>query len=249
MAYTLEGLQAALSPRLVRYLPEVGSTNDIALGWLRQGAPEGAVVVADVQSLGRGRLGRRWHAPAGTALTASIVLKPARAALGRLTMVGAVAIAETIEGLGATNVDIKWPNDVRLNGRKVCGILPEAAWEGDVLVGAALGMGLNVRVDFAGSELADRAISLEPALGHRLDRVELLARLLARVDDWQARAGSQDLFEAWKQRLSTIGQTVTVSGVSVGGVAEGVDDQGALLVRTESGDVQRVIAGDIQLGE
>jgi len=249
MAYTLERLQTALAPRPVRYLSEVGSTNDVALGWLRQGAPVGAVVVADVQRQGRGRFGRHWHAPPGTALIVSILLKPPREALGRLTMIGAVAIAETIESLGATTVDIKWPNDVRLNGRKVCGILPEVAWEGDRLVGAVLGMGLNVRVDFAGTELAESAISLEPALGQSLDRVALLARLLERVDYWHTRAGSLGLFEAWRRRLSTIGQTVTVSGVRVHGVAEGVDDQGALLVRTERGNLERVIAGDIQLGE
>jgi BirA family biotin operon repressor/biotin-[acetyl-CoA-carboxylase] ligase len=249
MVYTPERLQTALSPRPVRYLPEVGSTNDVALGWLRQGAPAGAVVVADAQVQGRGRLGRRWHAPAGTALIVSVVLKPPRAVLGRLTMVGAVAIAETIEALGAAEVDLKWPNDVRLHGRKVCGILPEAAWEGDDLLGAVLGMGLNVRVDFTGSELADSATSLEPALGRTVDRVDLLARLLERVDDWQTRADSAALFEAWKRRLSTIGQVVTVSGAGVHGIAEGVDDQGALLVRTGRGDVQRVVAGDIQLGE
>ena len=246
--YDVDQLQAALGPRPLRYFAEVGSTNDVALGWLRQGAPPGAVVVADVQLQGRGRFGRHWHALAGTALIVSALLKPPRESVGRLTLVGAVAIAETIEALGLA-VDIKWPNDARLNQRKVCGILPEAAWDGETLVGAALGMGLNVRVDFSGTELADSAISLEPALGRPLDRATLLARLLERVDYWSVRAGSDLLFEAWKRRLSTIGQTVTVSEGAVHGVAEGVDDQGALLVRTDQGDVRRVIAGDIRLGE
>lgn len=249
MEYDSSRLDAALAPRPIRYLPEVGSTNDVALDWLRQGAPSGAAVLADAQVQGRGRLGRRWHAPPGTALIVSVVLRPPPEALGRLTMLGAVCIAETLEASGAADVDIKWPNDVRLGGRKICGILPEASWEGDRLTGVALGMGLNVRVNFDGTELADSATSLEAAIGEPVDRVELLARLLERVDDWSQRVDSTALFAAWKRRLSTIGQRVTVSTSAVQGIAEGVDAQGALLVRTDNGALERVIAGDIRLGE
>lgn len=249
MEYEPGRLEAALSPRPFRYLTEVGSTNDVALEWLRQGAPTGAVVLTDAQVEGRGRLGRRWHAPAGTALIVSVILRPPVQALGRLTMLGAVCIAETVESLGALDVDIKWPNDVRLGGRKICGILPEAAWTGDRLDGVALGMGLNVRVPFEGTDLAGSATSLETALGRPIDRVDLLTHLLGRVDAWSAEVGSDALFVAWKRRLGTVGQHVTVSASGVQGMAEGVDAQGALLVRTESGALERVIAGDIRLGE
>src|SRR5690606_28258144 len=112
MAYDPEVLHAALAPRPVRYLPRVSSTNDVALDWLRQGAPPSAAVVADEQVSGRGRLGRHWHAPGGTALIVSALLHPPAVAAGRLTMVGAVAMCDLIASLGGDRVDIKWPNDV-----------------------------------------------------------------------------------------------------------------------------------------
>lgn len=249
MEYSPDRFAEKLAGRLLRYLPEVGSTNDVALDWLRAGAPPGAVVLADAQIKGRGRLGRRWHAPAGTALIVSVILFPSLHTFGQMTMLGAVSIAETLEAVGAQAIDIKWPNDVRLKGRKVCGILPEAAWDGDQLRGVALGIGLNVRVDFGATELAGTAISLESALGRRVDRLDMLARLLNRVDYWAGHSDTPALFDAWKQRLSTLGQEVAVTTSAVRGIAEAVDAQGALLVRTADGTLERVIAGDIRLGE
>lgn len=249
MTYDVERLQAAIAPRALRYFPEAGSTNEIALDWLRHEAPTRAVVVADAQVQGRGRLGRSWHAPAGSSLIVSVILRPPEAVLGRLTMVGAVAIAEMIESLGLDAVDIKWPNDVRLNGLKVCGILPEAAWNGNELLGVVLGMGVNISTDFSGTPMQATATSLKSALGYAPDRTDLLAQLLTRVDVWCERAASDVLFDAWRRRLSTIGQTVSVSHTELRGVAEGVDERGALMVRTEAGSLERVVAGDIRLGE
>jgi BirA family biotin operon repressor/biotin-[acetyl-CoA-carboxylase] ligase len=249
MTYDIERLRAAVAPRTLQYFPEAGSTNAIALDWLRESAPTAAVVVADAQVQGRGRLGRSWHAPAGSSLIVSVILRPPISVIGRLTMVGAVAIAEMIESLGLDAVDIKWPNDVRLNGLKVCGILPEAAWDGDRLLGVVLGMGINISTDFAGTRMETTATSLKAALGVAPDRTDLLAQLLTRVDVWCERAGSDVLFDAWQRRLSTIGQFVSVSNSDVRGMAEGVDERGALLVRTEAGTLERVVAGDIRLGE
>jgi BirA family biotin operon repressor/biotin-[acetyl-CoA-carboxylase] ligase len=248
--FTPEMVQAALHPRPARYFPQVGSTNDLALEWLQQGAPVGAVVIADEQIKGRGRMGRSWYAPPGTALMFSVVLRPSVAEMPRLPMMGAVAVCELMDSMGAEDTSIKWPNDVHLKGRKVCGVLPEAVWTGNSLAGAALGIGLNVRIDFTNTELAGSATSIETAFGHSVDRMELLQALLGWIDHWTTRLSGPELFESWRSRLTTLGQMVSISvadGV-VRGIAEAVDNQGGLLVRDSSGRQRRVIAGDIALG-
>jgi BirA family transcriptional regulator, biotin operon repressor / biotin---[acetyl-CoA-carboxylase] ligase len=244
-------LKVALAPRAVRFYEQVGSTNDLALDWLRDGAAAGSVVIADEQTNGRGRLGRSWFAPPGTALMLSIVLHPDAGTLSRVGMLGALSVCETLEGLGAKDAGIKWPNDVRLGERKVCGVLPEAAWDGNRLLGAVLGIGLNVRIPFENTDLDAIAVSLEPALGVRVDRLDVLERLLERVDYWSAQLASSHLFEAWKTRLTTLGQRVKHTGTDgpIEGTAENVDDQGALLLRLDDGQTYRVVAGDIALGE
>lgn len=250
MRLTAEHMCLALSPRINRFYQQADSTNEIALEWLHEGAATGSVVVADEQLKGRGRKGRSWHTPPGTALAVSVILHPKVESLNRVSMLGALAICELVENLGIENVGIKWPNDVQIGGRKVSGVLPENAWDRDKLIGVVLGMGINVRVDFAGTELKNTAISIESALGKPADRLELLVNLLKSVDSWYARLDSATLFDAWKNRLTTIGQTVTVNSADseVHGVAEAVDEQGALLVRDDQGMVRRVIAGDIALG-
>lgn len=241
-----ERLQGLLAPRAVRYYVQAGSTNDIAREWLRNGGSDGAVVIADEQISGRGRQGRVWHTPPGVALAVSVILRPPGDWLPHLSMLGALAVLETAAQAGAADVGIKWPNDVQIGGRKVSGVLPEAEWDGDRLLGAVLGIGVNVRTDFRGTELEATAISLETAVGRRLDRAELARDLLARIDFWYGQLGSDALFDVWKGRLTTLGQPVTINDVQ--GVAEGVDAQGALLVRDVNGILQRVVAGDLVTG-
>ncbi|MCU0512424.1 MAG: biotin--[acetyl-CoA-carboxylase] ligase [Anaerolineae bacterium] len=237
-------LAAALGPRPLRFFPATDSTNDDAAAWLRAGAPAGAVVIADEQRAGRGRLGRVWHTPPGVALAVSLILRPPPAALHRVSMLGGLAVAELCEGLGLPGVGIKYPNDVQLNGRKVCGVLPEAHWQDDRLIGVVLGMGVNVRVPFT-PDLAQTAVNLEDAAQRPLEQAALIAALLARLDAWSHRLLSEELFQAWQRRLTTIGQTVSIEGVQ--GVAIGVEADGALLVQTAAGRVERIIAGDVIL--
>lgn len=241
---TLETIQTALAPRPFQFYERVDSTNDIALEWLRRNAPQGAVVIADEQVKGRGRLGRTWHNKPGTALILSIILKPEAKHLSRLSMLGALAVCETVEHLGIADVGIKWPNDVQVYGRKVCGILLEAIWEGDQLQGVVLGIGINVRVDFAGTELAETAISLETVLEKPISRLDLLVLLLNHLDYWSIHTNM--VFDAWKRRLNTLGQQIKAGEIE--GTAESVDDDGALLIRNREGNLDRVIAGDIALG-
>jgi BirA family biotin operon repressor/biotin-[acetyl-CoA-carboxylase] ligase len=250
VAFSEAGLRDALAPRPVRFYAQVGSTNDVGLQWLGEGADEGAVVIADEQMKGRGRLGRSWYAPAGSALMFSYLLRPDAAALPRIGMLGALAVCEMIEQLGVIDAGIKWPNDVQIGRRKVCGVLPEAAWKGNTLVGVVLGIGLNVRVDFSDSSFANTAVSLETALGRRVDRADLLKLLLARLDYWRGQLSSAVLFDAWRRRLNMLNAPVTVAngGNVIAGTAEDVDDDGALLVRGADGVVRRALAGDIAMG-
>ncbi len=247
MTLTSGQLSKVLKDRPFRYFEQIGSTNDEALAWAQAGAPAGAVVIADEQTHGRGRQGRTWIAPPGTALMQSIILRPEPDQLSRLTMLGAVAVCAALDGLGVPDVTIKWPNDVRLRGLKICGVLPETSWMNHQLTGVVLGIGLNVSVDFTATLLSGTATSIQMALGHPVDRLDVLPRLLDAVDLWAARLGSADLFDVWRGRLDTIGRLVRVASGEkvVEGVAEAVDDQGALLVRQSDGVLRRVVAGDI----
>lgn len=243
---TDDHLSAMLGSRSFRFYPQVDSTNDLAQQWLIEGAPAGAVVIADEQLAGRGRKGRLWHTPPGVAIAMSVILYPDPTAIGQVTMIGAVAIAEALEALGAANVGIKWANDVLLDGKKVSGVLSEAVWHGDQLRGVILGMGINVRVDFAGTDLAASAISVETALNRAIDRADLVRRVLGRVDHW---THEERVFDTWRNRLITIGQSVRViqDHQMIEGIARGVDASGALLIEA-GGIMHRVIAGDLHIG-
>ncbi|MBI1278057.1 MAG: biotin--[acetyl-CoA-carboxylase] ligase [Anaerolineaceae bacterium] len=250
MTLTEKKIGDRLYPRPVRFFKQIGSTNDVTSEWLKHGGESGSIVVADEQVSGRGRLGRVWHTPAGTALIVSVILRPRSEDLSQITMLGALAISDTIRNWGIQHVGIKWPNDVQINGLKVSGILPEVVWENEQLVGVVLGMGINVRIDFTGTELMNSAVSIEPVLGRPIDRLDLLEDVLKRIDYWFARLGQDELFDAWKKQLVTIGQHVRLqsAGYEVAGLAQAVDKDGALLIRRADGLVERVIAGDIALG-
>jgi BirA family biotin operon repressor/biotin-[acetyl-CoA-carboxylase] ligase len=267
--FTTDTLRATLGLRPHKFFAQVASTQDLAREWALTdpGLPRGlpgerlAIVIAEEQTAGRGRQGRAWHSPPGGSVMFSAILTPdlAPERLPRVTMLGAVAVAETLEPLLAHRIALKWPNDVLIDGKKVCGILSEAIWLGDELQAVILGIGLNVRVDFTGTDLAESATSVEPALGRAVDRLDLLNTLLARLDYWTGQLDSIYLFEAWRQRLGTLGQRVTVypqPGVGAGlqtrpyrGIAESVDDTGALFVRTDDGNLRRVLAAEVGLAE
>jgi BirA family biotin operon repressor/biotin-[acetyl-CoA-carboxylase] ligase len=250
---TEQRLREALGTRPLRFYARAGSTNDLAQQWALDGAPAGAVVVAEEQVTGRGRFGRAWLAPAGTALLFSVILRPQIRAerLTRLTMVGALAVAETVMGMAPGQVRLKWPNDVWLAGRKVAGILPEAIWLGSDLQAVVLGIGVNVSVDFAGTPLADSATSIETVTGKHVDRAALLAAILGRIDGWTARLEEPALLETWRGWLETLGRRVTATapGEQISGEALDVDDSGALLLRVDDGSVRRIASGEVTLAD
>lgn len=244
--------RAGIAAPVFRTFDQIGSTNDAAAEWLRTAAPPaGSFVTTHDQVGGRGRLGRVWQTTPGAALTVSVIAYPAAASVGRLPLAGALAVVETLAGFGIS-AGIKWPNDVLVNERKVCGVLPEAQWDGDRLIGAVLGIGINVREDFTGTPLAATAGSLTPLTGIALDRADLLARLIGRITHWLPRLDDPALFAAWRARLLLIGQRVRVTHAAsadtaapVEGRALAVDADGALRLELADGMIQRVLAGDI----
>lgn len=247
---TAERIEGAFPDRPVRFYEQVESTNSLAMEWLHRGAAQGALVTANEQVKGRGRKGRPWQTPPGTALAVSMILQPPASVLWQMSMLGAVAIVDVCDQLGVAEVGIKWPNDVQIAGKKVSGVLPEALWDGDRLAGVVLGMGLNVRVDFRQTALEDHAVSLETVLNRSIDRLDLLVNLITAVDDWSGHLLDGQLYRYWCQRLTTLGQVVYFQheSVPVQGVAEAVDATGALLVRTKQGALHQLVAGDLALG-
>lgn len=254
-------LQAALGSRPLRYFESVGSTMQAALDWLNEqpDLPSGAVVIADEQTQGRGRLARHWLTPAGTAIAMSLILR-GELPLQHCTMLGTVAVADVVDEYVPHEVGLRWSNDVMIGGKKVSGVLAEAIWEGDRLLAIILGIGVNVAVDFSGTVLESYATSVMNHTTRPLDRTELIAAILRRIEFWlaswrahhhnpQQPAAPSPLFLEWRRRLITLGQAVTVySGqTAVEGIAVEVDGDGALLVETAEGERRRFLAADVSL--
>ncbi len=252
------GLSTAFIGRQVVYYPSTGSTNDEAKRLAGEGAAEGTLVIADRQTAGKGRLGRQWLAPPGTSLLLSLVFRPALspAQAQRLTMICSLAAVEAIAGVTGLPAAVKWPNDVVLGNRKAGGILTELGISGQRLEYAVVGMGLNVNVDFAAASepalaaLSATATSLRQELGREVSRLELLWALLEGIEARYLRLRAGWLpHEEWAAHLATIGREVRVSTPQeqVDGRAEGVDADGALLLRTPDGSLRRILAGDVTL--
>ena len=244
------GLYTAKIGRSVRYYQSTGSTMDDAAQWARDGADEGAVVVAETQTASRGRLGRRWVSDAGN-LYFSVLFRPDVAALPLLSPLTGVAVARSIRQVAGLYPAIKWPNDIIIDGLKVAGVLAESTLSGARIEHAVVGVGVNVALDVsADPETAETAASLNDLAGSEVDRSELLRRTLQHVDALylDLRRGRSPIRE-WRRWLDTLGQRVVVThhGVSNAGLAEDVDEHGNLLLRADDGQLLTLTAGDITL--
>ena len=246
----LDGLGTVSLGRKVLVCQRVDSTNSLARALAEQGEAEGTLVIAEEQTAGRGRLGRTWQAPAGTCLLFSVILRPnlEPERLHQLTMIGALALREALLGSTALRAEIKWPNDVLLSGRKAAGILTEARLIGTKVGLAILGIGLNVNLIPGDLDPGLAATSLAFELGHPVPRVPLLQTILRCLEQryQQLQAGHSAAAE-WAAALVTLGQRIQVvcADRSYQGLAEAVDDSGALLLRLDDGQVFRVSAGDV----
>ncbi|MFQ5829370.1 MAG: biotin--[acetyl-CoA-carboxylase] ligase [Candidatus Methylomirabilia bacterium] len=238
-------LPRGLMGRAFYAFPVVISTQDELRRLGESGAPEGTVVVADHQTGGRGRQRRTWVDQPGSNLLFSLLLRPEMPAaqVPQLTLLAAVATREALIASTRLEIVIRWPNDLLVGRRKLAGILAEASALDDRVSQVILGIGINVN-QTTFPELGAEATSLALELGHPLDREMLLEGLLAALDGWYTRClreGFLGVREAWRQAAVSLGQPVATAGVA--GVAEDLDVDGALLVRTGEGRVVRVVAG------
>lgn len=221
----------------------LASTMDECRALAERGEPEGVVVVADAQTAGRGRAGRAWYSPPGQALYASALLRPALRPeqVGWLTMIAALVVIDCVSDSVAPDaaLGIKWPNDVMLGGRKLAGVLVEAAWAGDQLDFAVLGIGLNVntRFDDAPDEVRARATSLREVLGREVDREGVLNRLVAALQVRYAALPASPVAE-YARALATLGTRVRLDlgAELIEGDAVRVEADGALVVATATGE-------------
>jgi BirA family transcriptional regulator, biotin operon repressor / biotin---[acetyl-CoA-carboxylase] ligase len=198
----------------LRFFPTVGSTNDEALAWAAEGARDLSVVIADEQTAGRGRGGRKWYTARGSALAVSMVLRPSpleRTVPTRMIGLGALAIAQCCRTLGL-DARIKWPNDVLLGGQKVAGMLMESTWAGNSLDAVVLGMGLNVAASALppAEQLNFPATSLEHELGTAPNRLNLLTELIAALVEWRGRISTAEFIQTWENALAFRGEQVWV---------------------------------------
>jgi len=251
-----EGLRTKCFGRNILFLREVGSTNDLAKELAGYGAVEGTVVVAETQISGRGRLDREWISPKG-GLWFSVILrpelKPAEAVV--LVFVAGLAVAEVLRELYGLRVETKWPNDVLVNGRKVCGILTEMNTTGEKVNYAMVGVGVNVNFDVAKvfpEELRKVATSLENMLGRKVRLEELFRALLEKLENIYGlflEKGFGPVLGKWKTYAGFLGCQVEVaSGTEKWvGLALDVENDGALVMRLEDGTVKHVFVGDATL--
>lgn len=239
----------------IRWFDRVDSTNLEALRWASTGAPHLALVVADEQTAGRGRMGRRWFTPPGAALAYSLILRPAQlpaTSLTRLTALGALAVCTGLSQRFGLNPQIKWPNDVLLDERKFAGVLAEAIWQGEKLEAAILGVGINIARESLPPEdaLLFPATCLEDALANPIDRWIVFREVLNALFDWLPRLDTPDYLRAWEDRLAFRGQRVRLEreGQSaVEGLLAGLSQDGSLLLHLPSGQTRIVSAGEVHL--
>ncbi len=226
----------------------LNSTMDEAKSLAERGEPEGAVVIAEEQTAGRGRFQRAWLSHPGDDLLFSIVFRPEAARAQYINMATALSVCTTIANATALNTAIKWPNDVKLCGRKVAGILVESTVSGTEIEYTVVGVGLNVNSNPDSlPEIASTATSMFRAGGRRFDRTDILIELLQDLDRRYAliRAG-HSMKSEWASRLETLGQNVIVrwKGSAEQGIATGVDEMGNLLLTKPDGTTKSVVAGE-----
>jgi BirA family transcriptional regulator, biotin operon repressor / biotin---[acetyl-CoA-carboxylase] ligase len=251
---SLDNLIPNLNTRFVGqhiiYYPSLTSTMEAAREAGRQGAVEGTVVIVEEQTAGRGRRQRSWIAPKG-GIALSIILRPSIQYLPQVIMLASLAVTNAIESVTGLKTGIKWPNDVLIGGKKVCGILIENQMLGSNLEFTVVGIGINVNIDpSVYPEIADIATSLSAELGQPVSRDELLQKLMVEVETlYLDITAGQSLYQRWRERLVILGKSVQVIDEEKveQGVAEDVDIDGSLLLRHSDGSLTHIVAGDVSL--
>ena len=251
-----DGLSTRVMGREIDYSAETASTNEVAKEGASKGAEEGLLVVTEEQTGGKGRLGRQWHAPRYKGIYFSLLLyppvNPSRAS--QLTMLAAVSLASAIRSETGVEAGIKWPNDLLVRGRKICGILAELSAEVNRIGHLVIGMGINANQDPGDfpEELQDKATSLKLESGRAVPRVRLLQASLESFEHWYGvwlEQGFEPVLAVWKQMSVSLNCPVRIHTLdkSWDGWAEDVDSDGALLLRRPDGSLQRLVSGEVSL--
>jgi BirA family biotin operon repressor/biotin-[acetyl-CoA-carboxylase] ligase len=238
------------------FYDSVPSTNMVAMELASQGCPDGTVVISDAQTAGKGRLGRSWSSPPGKNLYMSIVLRPGispRDATA-LTLLAAVACASVLRRFASIPVSIKWPNDLIVGHRKMGGILTEIKADLDRINYAIVGIGININLtaEEMPQEIKAIATSIFIETGGHFSRSELAGALILNFDKWYRlllTKGKKVITNEWLTMSSTIGKRIRVTAMNqtFEGVAEGIDDEGLLIVKLHEGTYRKVSAGDITM--
>lgn len=246
------GLNTTVIGRDIEYFEETESTNIIARQ-IASSVEEGTVVIAESQTGGRGRMGRKWLSPEG-GIWLSIIIKPRIQPLyaHRITLLAGVSAAKAIRSYGL-EAKIKWPNDVLVKGKKVCGILTEIGAEIDSIEYVVVGIGIDANVDteLFPEEIRESSTSLKKEIGREINRIEFVQRLLEEFEALYLkfhRGGFSSILEEWRNMSATIGEWVKITTQTriIYGEAIGVDNEGALILETEEGQLEKIVAGNCE---
>ena len=232
----------------------VGSTNEFAYSRALHDDSEGTLVIAEQQSKGRGRKSRTWDSPFNKGLWFSLILRPRLPAsrAGLVPYLAGVSLVEAVENITGLKPVVKWPNDLLLNGRKFCGILSEVEFENSTIKFIILGIGINInhkKNEFP-EDFREQATSLRIESGSRIDRVEFLAEALFRLEENfndMKEKGFKNIIKKWKKNCPQLGKEVVIfqDDYHYQGIFEELDDEGCLLLRTQDGELKKIVAGDI----
>ncbi len=240
LPYEFPGLE-----QRIHYFPEIESTMDAARELAKKGAGEGTIVIAEAQTRGRGRLSRQWLSPEG-GIYFTLILRPriSPAYAPRINLMASIAVAAAIRKLFELKAELKWPNDVLIEGRKVCGILAEMDAEIDVVNFVNLGIGINANTSI--TQFEETATSLKDALGMEISRKEFLRVLLIEIEQRQPLLMKADLLREWKKLSVTLNKNVRIvsSGEVIVGRAIDIDTTGALIIKERDGSLKKAMAGD-----
>jgi BirA family biotin operon repressor/biotin-[acetyl-CoA-carboxylase] ligase len=243
-------LETQFVGRKVIYYPTLTSTMAVAQREAQQGAAAGTVVIAGEQTAGKGRKNRTWLSPRGS-IALSIILYPGVVYLPYLIMLASLAVVHSIEAVTGLRPQVKWPNDVLVNGKKVSGILIESSLRGKIVDYAIIGIGINVNLKLSDfPEIRLTATSLSDELGSEVSQLEVIRRLLAEIERlYLALPAAESIYQEWRDSLVTLGKKVQArSGkTTYQGIAESVARDGSLLLRHSDGSLTKIVAADVTL--
>jgi len=240
----------------IKYFDTIGSTNEFALNWAKSGAVDNCLVVANTQTAGRGRLGRKWITEPDSSLAFSLIFQPQPAEnrlLPLFSPLGSLAVAETLSGHYAIeHVKVKWPNDVLIDQQKVSGILVESSWLGSKAQVVVVGIGVNVGKGSVPppEQVLFPATCIETHSVGPVDRVELIGKILKSLLEWRKKITTNEFLSAWDNYLAFRGELVHIQQTdnwSVTGELLGIDKYGNLRIRTGQGGILAVAFGDVHL--